>query len=256
MKLEGQLEAPIELGLWSEKEGERGKRTDLMDAIETMRERGLKAVATDHPEAFVKYHRGLEKLRCIEMAPNTEPLEVNLLYGPTGCGKSRLARQGLADYWVDPIGSGTWFDGYDGEEDAIFDDFDGNKSHWRLKDWLRVTDRYTLRVPIKGSFIIWKPKRIWITTNYHPRDWWDWTSREAQFPALKRRITRVYLWTSQQDGPFILDSAGRPDAFDRFFEGPGNAAYGALPALGAIDQYVVQPDPPDQWNFVPAHLYQ
>jgi hypothetical protein len=40
----------------------QGKRTDLMDACETLKSDGLKAVAELHPTSFVKYHGGFREL--------------------------------------------------------------------------------------------------------------------------------------------------------------------------------------------------
>lgn len=40
----------------------QGKRTDLMDACETLKTEGLQAVAEMHPTSFVKYHGGFREL--------------------------------------------------------------------------------------------------------------------------------------------------------------------------------------------------
>lgn len=37
-------------------------------------------------------------------------------------------------------------------------------------------------------------EKIYITTNIHPRQWYDWSTREQQYPALIRRFTMVFWW--------------------------------------------------------------
>jgi hypothetical protein len=55
-----------------------------------------------------------------------------------------------------------WFDGYDGQPWVIIDDFrsKGVNFAWLL----RVTDRYPLDVPVKGTFVRWTPSTIIFTT--------------------------------------------------------------------------------------------
>lgn len=248
MKPESRIDGPYECGLWSE--AAAGKRTDLIDACDLIKAgASLSEVASAFPTAYVKYYRGLSALKSEYVGPRTDPPEVYVAYGPPGCGKSRLARSGSdsSDIWVDPIGSGSWFDGYNGQETAIFDDFDGNKSHYRLKDWLKVTDRYLFRVPVKGGFVYWNPKVIWVTTNYHPREWWDWSSREAQYPALQRRVTRVYHWRRDSSEAIVIDRDGRPELWEQWWRGPAPAQ---AAVLGPLDLYVEHMDPADDFDFI------
>ena len=47
----------------------QGTRSDLSTAVETLRARGMRAVAQEHPESYVKFHRGFRAL-----AQELEPL--------------------------------------------------------------------------------------------------------------------------------------------------------------------------------------
>lgn len=81
-----------------------------------------------------------------------------------------------------------WFDGYEGEETLIIDDFYGWCPHSML---LRVLDRYPFRCPVKGGFTWGLWKNVIITSNKHPKDWYekfDWRDDEA----LRRRIHAIY----------------------------------------------------------------
>lgn len=88
-------------------------------------------------------------------------------------------------------GGPCWFDGYLGEEVALFDDFYGQID---IKMMLRLCDRYPLRTQVKGGTAMWRPRKVYITSNHPPDEWWtevgDQTS-VAQREAFMRRVTSV-----------------------------------------------------------------
>lgn len=248
---------PIEVGVWQAVA--QGKRTDLAAAIDTLKTHGWQAMINDHSEAFVKYSRGLACLAAENAPERTEPPFVSIYYGPTGCGKSRMAFTNTVptERWTNPIGSnGGWYDGYHGQKDAILDDFSGKLTGYRLDDFLRLTDRYNVMVPVKGAFVQWSPTTITITTNIHPSQWWDYEGREEHYLALQRRIACVYSWG--RDGRLDI-LTGDGDGIDggalwqRWWLGPGHGAR----ALGiprpsverGMADWVELPTPPDQFNF-------
>ncbi len=117
--------------------------------------------------------------------------QVFWLYGPTGSGKTRYAiSNAKGDYWISS--EPKWFDGYSGQETAILDDLRAGSYEF---NWLlRLLDRYNVLVPIKGGFVNWEPKRIFITAPAEPRkvfinhetgEPWD------RIEQLERRIDRV-----------------------------------------------------------------
>lgn len=71
--------------------------------------------------------------------------------------------------WIAVDNRGQWFDTYNGEEDVIFDDLDAEEKPPRSL-FLRLTDRYPMKVAVKGSYVEWSPKRIFITSNARPED--------------------------------------------------------------------------------------
>lgn len=243
---------PREVGVWES--AKQGKRTDLQSALAALKDgRGIKRVAEEFPEVYVKYHRGLEKLAMMDMMEREEAPEVEVYYGPSGCGKTRLARKidGEETRWMNPVGDGNWFDGYAGEDVAILDDFDGKFSGARLRDFLRVTDRYAIRVPIKGGFVMWQPRVIRITTNIHPKDWWDYARRGEQFRAIERRVARVYHWR-RDGGPILVDRNGRPGLWKTWWEGPFEGQRLDVPRMGPMDDWVEVEggELRDQFNFI------
>lgn len=154
----------------------RGKVRGLDDAV-AMVQRGepLKKVIETFPVVWVHHGRGLLDLRqrlnldCDRREFGAEGPEVWVLYGPSGTGKSRF----VASMWPDAfwkIPGEKWWDGYDGHETVVLDDFkDGDL---RLTDLQRLLDRYPLWVEVKGGAVPMLAKRYVITSNCHPDLWY------------------------------------------------------------------------------------
>ncbi len=108
--------------------------------------------------------------------------------GQTGTGKTRLANLlTRRKAWIASDLEGKWFDGYCGQKDVIFDDL-SFEAHPPRDVFLRLADRYQMSVPVKGGFVEWYPKRMFITSNF------DWTAVYGPDPAVERRIDeRVYF---------------------------------------------------------------
>jgi hypothetical protein len=167
--------------------GGQGTRTDLaqlhadIKAGKTMQE-----IQDKHWAAYLKYHRAIQHAILLRSKVRDWEVDVRVYWGTTGLGKTRRAIEEAAqDVYIH---SGEkWFDGYDGG-DAIFDDFGG--SEFKLTYLLKLLDRYPMRVPVKGGYVQWKPKRIWITSNRSPDDWYP-NAHSEHIVALRRRFTQV-----------------------------------------------------------------
>lgn len=180
----------------------QGRRSDLREAIEYLQDGHLLSdVAKEYPSVYVKYHKGLSALCNATSSWRNDAPEVHLLYGDAGAGKTRYVYEHSSPdkLWVSPIGKAGWFDGYEGQEDVLIDDFAGRMSHTSLTDLLRILDRYTLFVPVKGGFTRFCPKRIFLTTNYLPSAWYDWTTRSPQRVALARRFSQLHVFSLHSD---------------------------------------------------------
>lgn len=200
MKEDTRMEDPVEHGEWT---AQQGKRNDIVRARDMLKEGKSKAAIYDEiPAMIFRYSKGLNEASMLTPPPpRTRPMKTVIYFGPPGTGKTRKAkRKGLAETWIAPIGSSRWFDGYDGQPIAVLDDFAGSSSHVRLDELLRVADPWcTERVPVKGSHVWWQPYKLYITTNIHPRDWYDYGDRVVQYRALQRRIHKVVLFDEQDE---------------------------------------------------------
>lgn len=123
---------------------------------------------------------GSDYAKCLGMERS-----VYVYWGKTGTGKSRTAWEegSLESYSKDPR-SKFWC-GYQTEENVIIDEFRGGID---ISHLLRWTDRYPVRVEVKGSSRPLCARKIWITSNLHPRDWYPELDSET-LSALLRRLT-------------------------------------------------------------------
>ncbi len=165
----------------------QGSRTDLGELYEACKE-GLSfgAIAERFPSAALRYGNGIQRIRQLSRPARTAPPQIWVFWGKTGTGKTRRVWEYTnADaLWVHP--GGMWFDGYDGHAAVVFDDFDG--SWFKLSYFLKLLDRYSMPVPIKGGHTWWVPKTIYLTSNLKPEDWFP-NAHEEHKNALMRRLT-------------------------------------------------------------------
>lgn len=194
MKEDTRQSGPYEYGEW--RTSGQGHRTDLKEVVTTMQSStNIRQVVESHPTSSIRYSKGLQfafqylKLPSIRSVPT-----VILIYGPTGVGKTRTIME-KTDVFKKP-GDSQWFDGYLDEKKLLIDDFSGKSSRTTLSFLLMILDRYPVRLPVKGSYVDLVSDEIYVTTNLHPRLWYDYTRREAQYKALARRFHQVWWFKS------------------------------------------------------------
>ncbi len=155
-----------ELGVWI---SGRGARTDLAGVADLIHEGAtLNTIANDYTEVFIRYPRGIREVHAMLQPIRARPAPVVfVLHGPTGIGKSRLARELYpnAFWWPRSGNQCTYAFGYAGETDCIFDDFNGQIP---LAFLMRLIDRYPLSVNTQGSNTPFLASNFVITSNYLP----------------------------------------------------------------------------------------
>jgi len=129
----------------------------------------LAQIAEDHFSAFIRYEKGFRSYQRLKSAKRDWAMELIVIVGPSGTGKSRWARTQYPDaFWKM---KGPWWDGYDGEETVVIDEMYGHCFPFTFL--LQLTDRYPFVVECKGGSINFISKRIVMTSNQHPRDWYS-----------------------------------------------------------------------------------
>lgn len=131
-------------------------------------------------DVWARSYRALSQYRLITVPERSWEMEVVVIYGPTGTGKSRLAcEENPGCYWKQ---RGKWWDNYISQEVVVLDEFYGWLS-WDVL--LRMCDRYPMLVETKGGQTQFAAKKIIFTTNSEPCTWYE----NVYFPAFVRRVT-------------------------------------------------------------------
>lgn len=104
-------------------------------------------------------------------------------WGSTGSGKSKAAREDFPGAYL-KMASNKWWDGYMDQENVLLDDFD--KAHhymdYHLKIWV---DLYSFIAEDKGGAMTIRPRRIVVTSNYHPCEIWSSNPNSLE-PIIRR----------------------------------------------------------------------
>ncbi len=206
-KSETKLEGPWEKGEWDSGQGQ-GKRSDIAEAMQFTLTHNEKETADTFPSTWARYYRSLERYKTLSQPDRTEKTKVLVLWGPTGTGKTTMARSLLPNaYWLHPPkeSNNVWWDGYNGTDDVIIDEFYG----WiKFNALLRLLDFTPMRVEIKSSTIKFAPKNVIITSNKHPTNWY--TYKNFDFAPLRRRLEGIAYFNELGDDPVWEEDSMRP----------------------------------------------
>lgn len=168
----------------------RGARNDLDDIYKACKEgKPIAEIRDTWPSQYIRYKRTIDDVwREVRAVERDTPPEVVVLWGRTGAGKTRSVWDNFPRNDIYMSTGERWFDGYSGEPVVLFDDFNG--SEFKLSYLLKLLDRYPFRVPYKGGFVNWNPKKIFITSNKDPKEWYI-HSHPEQVSAMFRRFTEI-----------------------------------------------------------------
>lgn len=171
---------------------DNGVRRGFSEACKAVLDgKSIEEIACDYPEEYVRYSSGLKSLATVKVKPRDpkNPPEVIWLWGLAGTGKTRRAYEAHEKSYIK---DGTqWWDGYDGQEAIIIDDFEAIE--WNYRDFLRLLDRYPYRGQFKGGYVNVNSPHIYITCEYHPSKIWT-GNKLAQ---VTRRLTKIIEVTAQ-----------------------------------------------------------
>lgn len=137
----------------------------------------------------LKHYRTLKQI-AVDYAALPEDAEGTTglwIWGPTGVGKSRYAREQHPDFYAKR--PNKWWDSYQGQETVLLEDLDPSHAFLGhdLKIWM---DRYAFPGETKGGHVMLRPKLVVVTSQYPP---------EAVFPdtetvaALRRRMKVLHM---------------------------------------------------------------
>lgn len=180
----------------------QGFRSDLKTAMRMVEEKTPKIeIMREIPTTYARYPKFVQEYQNLlekEETRDFRVIETHVLWGEAGTGKTKTAHNSCAGlFTVNPEDSFP-FDGYDGEEGILIDDFQGQGiSHQFL---LRILDRYQLRVNVKGGHRYARWTKVWITSNKPPMAWYP----GGLSPALERRLSDVTEFRHEVAGNNVL----------------------------------------------------
>lgn len=172
-----------------------GQRTDLA-AVKRKLDEGcsFRVIAQEHFSDFIRYEKGFRSYKRLCTPERDWEMEVIVLVGDTGTGKTRFVKDNYTDVYSVPQAkqSGCYWDGYDGQDNVLIDEMYGSRfTHGFL---LQLLDRYDFCVPIHGGSVPFVSKRIFLTSNADPSEWYDgvYTKMGKNFfeGPLYRRMTQ------------------------------------------------------------------
>jgi len=161
----------------------QGERTDWLKAAREISKDKVDVVKVilNQPQLLPAI-RALERFQQLNITPVERTVQVVLLLGSPGSGKSRYVWENHPNAYSKP--SGPWWDGYLGETTILLDDYYGDIEY---SEFLKVLDRYKYRVPVKGGFVGARWTHVYITSNKPPSAWYPGRKLEA----LHRRINET-----------------------------------------------------------------
>ena len=177
--------APFEHGTWTP--DRQGTRNDLI-VVQRMIQEGetMEAIADEHFESCCKYNKFFDRYATLKDKKRDFDTKVSVYWGPTDTGKTRKAMEETGALQIDY--NNNFFEDPCGANTLVFDDVANPVKLFGRRLFLRITDRYPMKVNIKGGHANWRPKHIIFTTNTNPDTW----NLDA---ACKRRITEIVHFT-------------------------------------------------------------
>lgn len=176
----------------------QGERTDLKSLKERAHDLSEDVLDIKSDCENVQQMRFVELQREVALKKElkswkNEPRNVRWYWGESGCGKTETALdESGADTWIS-AGNLKFFNQYDGEQKAILDDIRPYNIDFNIL--LRILDRYSCHVEVKGGSRAWMAKDIWITCPMSPTEFCRYYSDENP-KQLLRRISEIRKFAS------------------------------------------------------------
>lgn len=168
-----------------------GVRTDLSKLRDDVKEGHSLETLMDQHDAAWRYLNATRTYMSFKTSKTFRKLTVTVHWGASGTGKTRAVFEAHPDvFFVPSIQNGSlWFNGYDGQDVILFDDFYGDISLPRM---LRILDGYPLQLPVKGGFTRALYTKVYLTSNRDPTEWYH-----DPHGALERRITKTIKYSQR-----------------------------------------------------------
>lgn len=155
--------------------------------------------------SMVMQTRNAVMAECLRNAPKRNfKTCVHVYFGASGTKKTTRAVKELGGTpYIKAPSSKEWFDGYDGRSDVVLDEFRGGIT---LGGLLNMMDKFPSQVQVKGGMVNFAPRRMTITSNLHPDEWYKQETLETHSrAALWRRFNVVKEFKKTANGAIVED---------------------------------------------------
>lgn len=185
-KVYTRTEGPWEIG----EHAPAGTRSDLLEVQDAIKAGATyETIADDYFDVTARHSKFFKEYISMKAPRRNWEMEIWVFYGPTGQGKTK-AIYDLVGYGKDVFevkdDKNYPFTGYDAQEKIIWDEFSGSSCD--IKYLLRIMDRYPLQVRGLHAYYEFVGKRLIISSNIAPWDWYTKANVE-HVKALARRLT-------------------------------------------------------------------
>lgn len=159
-----------------------GHRSDLDQLKEMIIEKKTpKEIFEEQPGNFIRYNKGISAAMTLYQEKRNWQMDVRIYWGKPGTGKTRSVHDEFGDDLYVKMNN-KWWDGYNGEKAVVFDDFDPLNCFNSTFDWyLKLLDRYNMKVETKGGSCEFRSKTIIFTSNFDPDTWFEDKANRAAF---------------------------------------------------------------------------
>jgi len=146
---------------------------------------GIEELSDEFAEQYVLYKDKLHDYALELKGKRDWAMEIEIYVGPSGAGKSyTAAHKNIGAYsapW--PTGGRWWWPGYTGQEVVVMDEF---RHQIKMDVMLKMMDRYEWHLEAKGRNFQFCSKKIIITTNIDPKDWYPGVAKDVKEPLARR----------------------------------------------------------------------
>jgi len=150
-----------------------------------------------HIPTIAKYPQLEKRLRAARLKKVTRDFRtvtVEILWGETGTNKSRdqiYDKKGKREdnFIVPNTANLKWWDGYDGEETIVIENFTGSRT-CNVDRFKRLLDGHQLKLDVKGGHTYAAWTTVKINSNLDPAKWYDF-AEEHERNALFRRFNSI-----------------------------------------------------------------